>query len=77
MVEVNGLAPAWRDLVLKYSGRFILGFDNVWQEDWGWFYINQAHIWQKVLQSLPSAVAHAVAHRNAERLWGLPTASVP
>ena len=77
VVAVGGLVPAWRDLVLKYSGRFILGFDNVWQEDWGWFYINQAHIWQKVLQSLPPAVAHAVAHRNAERLWGLPTANVP
>lgn len=77
MVGANGLIPAWRKLVLQYPDRFILAFDNVWQEDWGWFYIKQAHIWQKVLQSLPSAVAHAVAHRNAERLWGLPTANVP
>lgn len=77
MVSVYGLVPAWRKLVLQYSDRFILAFDNVWQEDWGWFYIKQAHIWQKVLQSLPSNVAHAVAHRNAERLWGLLPADVP
>ena len=74
MVSVGGLVPAWRKLVLQYPDRFILAFDNVWQEDWGWFYINQARIWQKALQSLPSDVAHAVAHRNAERLWRLPPA---
>lgn len=77
MVSAGGLVPAWRKLVLQYPDRFILAFDNVWQEDWGWFYINQARVWQKALQSLPSAVAHAVAHRNAERLWGLPTVNVP
>lgn len=74
MVSAGGLVPAWRKLVLQYPDRFILAFDNVWQEDWGWHYINQARIWQKALQSLPSDVAHAVAHRNAERLWRLPPA---
>ena len=74
MVSAGGLVPAWRKLVLQYPDRFILAFGNEWPEDWGRFYINQARVWQKALQSLPSDVAHAVAHRNAERLWRLPPA---
>jgi predicted TIM-barrel fold metal-dependent hydrolase len=75
MVDGDQLVPRWRKLVLTYPDRFILAFDNVWQEHWGWFYINQARAWQEVLQSLPPEVAHAVAHKNAEKLWKLPLLS--
>ena len=72
VVDDNGLVPRWRKLVLAYPERFILAFDDLWQEDWGWFCINQARAWQKVFRSLPPEVAHAVAHKNAEKLWNLP-----
>ena len=75
MVDGDQLVPRWRKLVLTYPDRFILAFDNVWQEHWGWFYINQARAWQEVLQSLPPEVAHAVAHKHAEQLWKLPPLS--
>lgn len=76
MVDGDELVPRWRKLVLAYPERFILAFDNVWQEHWGWFYINQARAWQKVFRSLPPEVAHAVAHKNAEKLWNLPPLGV-
>lgn len=71
------LTDKWRALVVQYPGRFILAFDNVWPEHWGDFYINQAKLWQKALTKLPPKVAHAIAHKNAERLWNLPAASKP
>lgn len=66
------LSPAWKALVVKYPGRFIVGFDNVWEKDWGQFYLDQVGLWRKVLADLPHDVAHAIAHKNAERLWHLP-----
>ena len=69
------LAPRWKALFVKYPDRFILNFDNVWVEHWGDKYVRQAALWRKALSDLPHAVAHAVAHGNAERLWRLPTAN--
>lgn len=67
------LAP-WRDLILRHPDRFVLGFDNVWARHWKEFYLPQGKLWRQVLGEMPDAVAHAVAHRNAERLWRLPPA---
>ena len=74
MFDGGKLAEAWKTLVTKHPDRFILAFDNVWREHWGQFYIDQAILWQRALQDLPSPVAHMIAHKNAERLWKLPPA---
>ena len=66
------LAPEWRDLILKHPDRFILAFDNVFAEHWGDYYLDQIALWRKALETLPEDVAHAIAHKNAERLWHLP-----
>ena len=74
MIAHGMLLPAWRDLILRYPDRFVLGFDNVWARHWKEFYIPQVQLWRQVLGKMPSKVAHKVAHRNAERLWHLPPA---
>jgi predicted TIM-barrel fold metal-dependent hydrolase len=74
MFEGDVLAPAWRKLVIDHPRRFVLAFDNVWPRHWSEFYATQAAVWRKALAELPPAVAHAIAHRNAERLWRLPPA---
>ncbi len=72
LFDGGGLKPAWRALIEANPDRFILGFDNVWPEHWGSFYLHQAELWHRTLATLPPAVARAVAHGNAERLWHLP-----
>ncbi|UCH75586.1 MAG: amidohydrolase family protein [Rhodospirillales bacterium] len=74
MFEGRSLAPPWRALILTHPDRFVLGFDNVWANHWETFYLPQVRLWREALAELPDAVAHAVAHGNAERLWGLPPA---
>ena len=71
MVDYGGLKPAWRELVIEHPSRFILAFDNVWERHWSDMYVEQAKLWRNALGELPKDVAHAVAHRNAERLWKL------
>ena len=56
------------DLVTGYN---ILNFDNVWPDHWGPDYVQQAALWRETLATLPPAVAHMIAHENAERLWRL------
>jgi predicted TIM-barrel fold metal-dependent hydrolase len=68
------LSPPWRSLFVRHPDRFVLGFDNVWANHWEKFYLPQVALWREALGELPEAVAHAVAHRNAERLWRLPPA---
>lgn len=68
----KSLAPEWQKLMETYPDRFILAFDNVWPENWGDLYLKQARLWRKVFAELPPDVAHAIAHKNAERLWNLP-----
>ncbi|MCF8179080.1 MAG: amidohydrolase [Sulfuritalea sp.] len=65
------LSREWLEVILANPERFMLAFDNVWPEHWGRLYLDQAELWRKSLSSLPPAVAHAIAHGNAERLWGL------
>jgi predicted TIM-barrel fold metal-dependent hydrolase len=68
------LTAEWKALVLRYPDRFVLTIDNVWPEHWSDRYVQQVELWRKALGKLPTEVAHAVAHGNAERLWKLPLA---
>jgi len=69
----NGeLSPSWGRLLKKYPKRFIFALDNVTQEHWTEDYEEIVELWEKALKRLPDEVADAVAHGNAERLWGLP-----
>lgn len=72
MFKGDQLAPPWRELIQAHPDRFILGFDNVWANHWEELYLPQVALWRKVLADLPEDIAHALAHRNAERLWRLP-----
>jgi predicted TIM-barrel fold metal-dependent hydrolase len=72
MFEGANLSPAWTALVIEHPSHFILGFDNVWAKHWSDRYARIASLWRRALRALPDDVAHAVAHRNAERLWRLP-----
>ena len=74
MFDGDALAPEWTALVVRYPDRFVLGFDNVWADHWGDYYLEQVALWRQALQALPATVANAVAHGNAERLWRLPPA---
>lgn len=65
------LDQKWKETIIKYSDRFILGFDNVFQEHWGEFYLDEVKLWKKVFTELPEDVAHKLAHKNAELLWNL------
>lgn len=71
MFADGDLAPEWSALLLRHPDRFVLAFDNVWPEHWSEKYVKQVELWRKALGKLPVAVAHAVAHGNAERLWKL------
>lgn len=72
ILDQGKIVPEWMPLVLRHPDRFILAFDNVWPEHWSERYIRQTEQWQLALQQLPDDVAHAIAHRNAERLWKIP-----
>ena len=74
MFEGKRLAPPWKALILRHPERFVMAFDNVWAKHWGKLYLKQVALWRKALGDLPPEVAHALAHRNAERLWKLPPA---
>lgn len=72
MFDGNYLSMDWKQLMIEHPDRFILGFDNVWPEHWGQYYLDQIELWRKAIKELPLEVAHAFAHGNAERLWHLP-----
>ena len=66
------LAPEWKRLMTLYPKRFIFAIDNVYERHWGPYYLKQISLWRKALADLPTDVAHAIAYRNAEKLWRLP-----
>lgn len=70
------LTPEWKALLVQHPDRFVLALDNVWPEHWSEKYVQQVDLWREALGKLPAAVAHAVAHGNAERLWKLAPAMV-
>ena len=71
MFDGNLLSADWQQLMVDHPDRLILGFDIVWPEDWGQFYLDQVTLWRNAMNELPPDVAHAFAHGNAERLWRL------
>jgi predicted TIM-barrel fold metal-dependent hydrolase len=75
MFDGDYLSPTWKYLMIEHPERFILGFDNVWPEHWGQYYLDQIELWRGAIKELPPEVAHALAHGNAERLWHLPPLS--
>lgn len=73
LFEDNQLSPAWKELFINYSDRFVFALDNVFQEHWtSSFYLEQMNYWKKALAELPAEVADRIAHGNAERLWKIP-----
>jgi predicted TIM-barrel fold metal-dependent hydrolase len=67
----------WRQLFVDRPSRFILAFDNVFAIHWqGELYPRRVALWRRALLELPTAVAHKIAHGNAERLWRLLPAKV-
>ena len=72
LFDGDQLSAEWLAVILANPERFVLAFDNVWPEHWGRLYLDQAVLWRNTLSKLAPAVAHAIAHGNAERLWNLP-----
>jgi len=71
MFDGKKLSSEWKDLILQHPNQFVFALDNVWERHWREFYPEQMAYWKSALADLPSEVAHAVAHGNAERLWQL------
>ena len=71
MFDGDDLTAAWKELIIAHPDRFVFALDNVWYRHWNAFYLEQARQWRGALSQLPSSVARAVAHGNAERLWNL------
>jgi predicted TIM-barrel fold metal-dependent hydrolase len=77
--EDNHLLPAWRELLLAYPERFMLGSDPVWpveqldawdQDDTGWQELGR--FWdyhRRWLQDLPGGVARKIRCENAVQLF--------
>lgn len=64
------IAPAWRDLLTRHAGRFLIGTDTYITERWAAYgSLVDAH--RAYLAALPREVAEAIAWRNAIRLFGL------
>lgn len=71
----SGWNREWLELVTRFPTRFVLAFDNVFPKHWEKRFEIRVGIWRRALAMLPPDVAHALAHRNAERLWRLPPAN--
>lgn len=71
MFDGSDLTPAWKDLMIRHSSRFVLGFDMVTERDWQNIYVETVELWRAALIRLPEPVREAIAHQNAERLWRL------
>jgi predicted TIM-barrel fold metal-dependent hydrolase len=66
------LDPAWRQLVLDFPDRFMVGTDTPSPERW-YYVVEHANFSRRWLADLPGDVADNIAFRNAERLaaWAL------
>jgi len=71
LFEGKNLKPEWRKLMSEHSDRFVFALDNAWQHHWYEEYQGQVNLWRNVLSKLPPESAHAIAYKNAERLWNL------
>ena len=78
--QKGALKPGWRELIIDFSDRLMLGSDPVWPveqldswdtPDTGWNEIGRfwgAH--ERWLKLLPAGVADAIRHGNAMRFFG-------
>ena len=66
------LDPAWRQLLLAFPDRFMVGTDTPSPERW-YYVVEHAKFSRGWLSELPADVADNIAFRNAERLaaWAL------
>lgn len=71
MFNGRNLSAEWKQLVIQHPDRFILGFDMVFADMWGQFYLDTVALWREAIKELPVEVAQVFAHGNAERLWHL------
>jgi hypothetical protein len=69
--EGGQLCPAWRALMLKYPGRFLIGSDTWVNQRWS-SYAELMQGYRVWLGGLPAEVARRVAWENGARLFGLP-----
>lgn len=73
LFEGDTLAPQWKELLIQYPQRFVFALDNVFALHWHEESPRVMDYWKMAMAGLPKDVAQAVAHGNAERLWGLPS----
>lgn len=71
MMDGSKFKPQWKKLIIAHPERFIFAMDNVWAFQWQDTYMRHIKVWRSALADLPPAVANAVAHGNAEKLWKL------
>lgn len=64
------LKPRWKSLLTAYSGRILFATDAHKPHRWGKYgrYVASG---RAILGQLPEAAARAIAHENAERLYGV------
>jgi hypothetical protein len=68
--EGGRLCPEWRQLLLKYPGRFVIGSDTWVNQRWQ-YYDALMKGYRSWLGELPPAVARGIAWDNGARLFGL------
>ncbi|MBT5264205.1 MAG: amidohydrolase family protein [Rhodospirillaceae bacterium] len=68
-IAPNGIDPQWRALLVRHADRFMIGSDTWTGSRWDEYteLIAEHRAW---LSELPADVARAIAHENAERLYG-------
>ncbi len=71
MFKGKFLKSSWEKLIIQYPRQFVIGFDNVFPMHWGSPYLEAVTYWRSAMSKLPIDVAHAIAHKNAERLWNI------
>jgi len=64
------LCPEWRELMLAYPNRFLLGSDTWVNARWQ-YYGDLMQSYRDWLGDLPPAVAKQIAWGNGARLFGL------
>jgi hypothetical protein len=68
--DAGKLCPEWRQLVLKYPNRFLLGSDTWVNQRWQ-YYDATMKAYRAWLGDLPAQVARAVAWDNGANLFGI------
>jgi len=68
-IGAGGLDPAWKDVLLAYSDRIMIGTDTYVTARWG-DYKRLIEEHRAYLYKLPREAAEAIAYKNAVRLFG-------